>query len=138
VARLSRILGRTPRIFLAVPGILAGILVPTVIVPSPKPTPPNNAKVTYVGMTFMDFTLDTVTLHRGQYLTFVDNSRNIHEIGPGQNGHITTPVRGEPLAGYHLMQTNDVYKTGPWLTPGTFYVTCGIHYMMNLTVVVLP
>ena len=87
-------------------------------------------------MTFMDFTKDTVYLQRGQDLTFVDSSRNIHEIGPGQNGVITRPVKGEPMAGIHLMQTNTVYKTGPWLTPGTFYVTCGIHPTMNLTVVV--
>jgi plastocyanin len=90
-------------------------------------------------MTFMDFAgPDTVYIHRGQYLTFVDSSRNIHEIGPGQNGRVTGRVRGEPMTGYHLMQTNDVYKTGPWLTPGTFYVTCGVHPSMNLTVVVLP
>jgi plastocyanin len=30
-----------------------------------------------------------------------------------------------------------VYTTGPWLKPGTYYVTCGIHPTMNLTVVVL-
>jgi len=122
-----------PRILFVIPGILAGLFVPAVIVDSPHPTPPNT-----VGMTFMDFTKDTVYLHRGQYLTFVDSSRNIHEIGPGSNGHITSQVRGEPLAGIHLMQTNTVYKTGPWLTTGTFYVTCGVHPTMNLTVVVLP
>jgi plastocyanin len=105
-----------------------------VIVGNPKPAPPHT-----VGMTFMDFAgPDTVYIHRGQYLTFVDSSRNIHEIGPGQNGRVTGRVRGEPMTGYHLMQTNDVYKTGPWLTPGTFYVTCGVHPSMNLTVVVLP
>ena len=122
-----------PRILFVIPGILAGLLVPAVIVDTPKPAPPDT-----VGMTFMDFTLDTVYLHRGQYLTFVDNSRNIHEIGPGQNGRITSQVRGEPLTGIHLMQTNTVYKTGPWQTTGTFYVTCGVHPTMNLTVVVLP
>jgi hypothetical protein len=122
-----------PRILFVIPGILAGLLVPAVIVDTPKPAPPDT-----VGMTFMDFTLDTVYLHRGQYLTFVDSSRNIHEIGPGRNGQITSQVRGEPLAGIHLMQTNTVYKTGPWMTSGTFYVTCGVHPTMNLTVVVLP
>jgi plastocyanin len=123
-----------PRILFVVPGILAGIFVPAVIVGSPKPAPPHT-----VGMSFMDFTgPDTVTIHRGQYLTFVDSSRNIHEVGPGQNGRITSPVRGEPLTGYHLMQSNSVYKTGPWRISGTFYVTCGLHPAMNLTVVVLP
>ncbi len=133
MAELRGILARVPRIFLVAPGILAGILVPAVIVGNPKPAPPNT-----VGMSFMDFAgPDIVYIHRGQYLTFVDSSRNIHEIGPGQNGRITTPVPGEPLIGYHLMQSNSVYKTGPWLTPGTYYVTCGLHPMMNLTVVVL-
>lgn len=133
MAKLRGILARAPRIILVVPGILAGILVPAVIVGNPKPAPPNT-----VGMSFMDFAgPDIVYIHRGQYLTFVDSSRNIHEIGPGQNGRITTPVPGEPLIGYHLMQSNSVYKTGPWLTPGTYYVTCGLHPMMNLTVVVL-
>jgi plastocyanin len=122
-----------PRILFVLPGILAGILVPAVIVTTPKPAPPNA-----VGMNFMDFSKDVVTIHRGQYLTLINSSRNIHAIGPGQNGHIVSPVRGEPLTGYHLMETNAVYKTGPWLIPGTYHVTCSIHPMMNLTVVVLP
>lgn len=122
-----------PRILFAVPGILAGILVPTVIVSAPKPAPPDT-----VGMTFMDFSKDTVYLHQGQLLTLVNSSRNIHAVGPGQNGQIVSQVRGEPMTGYHLMETNAVYKIGPWLTPGTFHVTCSIHPTMNLTVVVLP
>jgi plastocyanin len=134
VADALRVLTRVPRILLVVPGILAGIFVPAVLVGNPKPTPPNT-----VGMTFMDFAgPDTVYIHRGQYLTFVDSSKNIHDIGPGQNGRITTPPPGEPMRGFHLMQMNSVYRTGPWLKPGTYYVTCGIHVAMNLTVVVLP
>jgi plastocyanin len=124
---------RIPRILFAVPGVLAGIFAPIVIVNAPKPAPPNT-----VGMNFMDFTKDVVTLHRGEWLTLVNSSRNIHSIGPGQNGQIVSPVRGEPLTGFHLMETNAVYKTGPWLTPGTYHVTCSIHPMMNLTVVVVP
>lgn len=123
---------RIPRIFFVIPGVLVGILVPGVIVAAPKPAPPDT-----VGMTNMDFSQDVVTLHRGQYLTFVDSSHNIHEVGPGQNGRIVTPVRGEPMTGFHLMVTNTAYRTGPWLTPGTFYVTCAVHPMMNLTVVVV-
>jgi hypothetical protein len=121
-----------PRILFVVPGILAGILVPAVIVSTPKPAPPNT-----VGMLNMDFTKDIVYLQRGQHLTFVDSSHNIHVIGPGNNGQIVSPVRGEPLTGFHLTVTNAVYTTGPWLTLGTFYVTCAVHPTMNLTVVVL-
>jgi plastocyanin len=122
-----------PRILLVIPGLLAGILVPTVIVSTPKPAPANA-----VGMHFMDFSKDVVTLHRGDRLTLVNDSRNIHAVGPGQNGQIVSPVRGEPLTGFHLMQTNAVYRTGPWLTLGTFHVTCSVHRTMNLTVVVVP
>lgn len=121
-----------PRILLVVPGILAGIFVPVAIVSAPKPAPPNT-----VAMVNMDFSKDTVYLHRGQYLTFVDSSHNIHVIGPGQNGQIVSEVRGEPVKRFHLLETNAVYKTGPWMTPGTFHVTCAVHPTMNLTVVVL-
>jgi plastocyanin len=120
-----------PRILFVVPGILAGILVPTVIVSTPKPAPPNT-----VGMVNMDFTKDIVYLQRGQHLTFVDSSHNIHVIGPGDNGQIVGSVRGEPITAFHLLVTNTVYTTGPWLTPGTFHVTCEVHPTMNLTVVV--
>jgi plastocyanin len=133
MAAVPRIVTKVPRFFIVVPGILAGILVPTVIVTAPKPAPPNT-----VGMNNMDFTKDVVTLHRGQYLTFVDSSHNIHEVGPGNNGQVVSPVRGEPLKGFRLMVTNSVYRTGPWLTTGKFSVTCAVHPMMNLTVVVVP
>ena len=122
-----------PRILFVVPGILAGVFVPAVIVTAPKPAPPNA-----VSMNNMDFSKDVVTLHRGERLTFIDDSHNIHVIGPGQNGQVVSPVRGEPLTGFRLLTTNSAYTTGPWLTPGKFYVTCGVHPMMNLTVVVLP
>lgn len=124
---------RIPRILFVVPGVLAGVLVPTVIVSTPKPAPSNT-----VGMSYMDFSKDVVTLHRGERLTLVNSSRNIHAIGPGQNGQVVSPVRGEPITGFHMMETNAVYKTGPWSTPGTFHITCIIHPMMNLTVVVVP
>jgi hypothetical protein len=133
MAAALRVLAAVPRILFVVPGILAGILVPAVLVSTPKPAPQNA-----VGMNFMDFSKDIVYLHRGQDLILVNSSRNIHAIGPGQNGQILSPVRGEPLTGYHLMETNAVYRTGPWLTPGMYHVTCSIHPMMNLTVVVLP
>ena len=49
-------MARVPPILLVVPGIMAGIFLPAVIVGNPKPTPPNT-----VGMSFMDFTKDVVT-----------------------------------------------------------------------------
>jgi plastocyanin len=43
-----------------------------------------------------------------------------------------------PKFGYELMQTNSVYSTGVWDTPGTYYVTCSVHPKMTLEVVVTP
>jgi plastocyanin len=40
--------------------------------------------------------------------------------------------------GFILMQTNDVYTSKPWMTPGTYYLTCTVHTRMNLKVVVTP
>jgi len=124
---------KVPRFLIIVPGILAGIFVPSLIVTTPKPAPPNT-----VGMTNMDFTKDVVKLHRGERLIFVNSSHNIHVVGPGNNGQVVSPVRGDPLTGFHLMETNATYTTGPWMTLGKYYVTCAIHPMMNLTVVVVP
>lgn len=124
---------RVPGILFAVPGLIAGIFIPALIVDTPRPAPPQS-----VGMNFMDFTVDTVTLHRGDRLTLVNSSRNIHAIGPGQNGQVTSPVPGEPITGYRMLETNGAYTTDPWTVPGKYYITCSVHPMMNLTVVVLP
>jgi plastocyanin len=124
---------KIPSIFFAVPWVLAGILVPALIVQTPRPAPPQT-----VGMSFMDFSVESVTIHRGDRLTLVNSSRNIHAIGPGQNGQVTSPVPGEPLTGYHMLETNDRYTTGPWMVPGTYYITCSVHPDMNLKVVVRP
>jgi plastocyanin len=129
---VRRDVARVPRFLLAVPGILAGIFVPVVVVTAPKPAPPQT-----VGMSFMDFTVDVVKVHVGDRLTFVNSSNNIHAIGPGKDGQITSPVPGDPLAGFSMLETNAPYTTTPWLVPGKYYVTCSLHPMMNLTVVVV-
>jgi plastocyanin len=36
------------------------------------------------------------------------------------------------------MQTDGVYTTGPWETPGSYYLTCSVHPRMTLNVVVAP
>lgn len=96
-----------PRVLLVIPGLLAGFLVPTLL-PAPKPVPAMD-----VGMVTRDFAKETVTLHRGQRLTLVNNSNAVHVIGPGRDTHIVSPEHGVPMTGFHLMQTNAVYTTPP-------------------------
>jgi plastocyanin len=121
-----------PRIFLVIPGLLAGFLIPALIA-APKPTP-----VADIGMVSDDFAHDVVTIQQGQRLTLVNDSAVVHVIGPGVNTRIVSPERGVPMTGFHLMQTNAVYTTGRWMTLGTFYLTCSVHPGMTLKVVVVP
>jgi plastocyanin len=121
-----------PRIFLIIPGLLAGFLIPNLL-SSPRPVP-----VADVGMVTRDFAKDVVTLHRGERLTLINDSNAVHVVGPGTDTHVVSPQRGNPMTGFHLMQTNAAYTTPPWQTAGTFYLTCTVHPGMNLKVVVVP
>jgi plastocyanin len=128
---MQRIL-RAPRIFLVIPGLLAGFLIPNLL-PAPRHVP-----VADIGMFTADFNKDAVTLHRGERLTLINDSNAVHVVGPGRDSAIRTPERGVPMTGFHLMQTNASYTTGPWMTVGTFYLTCTVHPGMDLRVVVVP
>ena len=119
-----------PRILFVVPGLLAGLLIPALSA-APKAPPPGA-----VGMISMDFARSVVTIHTGERLTLVNDSHLVHVIGPGRGGHIISPAVGVPVLGWNLMQTNGVYTTGPWKSPGTYYLTCSVHPEMTLKVVV--
>jgi plastocyanin len=121
-----------PRILFVVPGLLAGLLIPA-LHSAPKAPPPGA-----VGMVTLDFARDTVTIHAGQSLTMVNNSNVVHVIGPGRGGQVWGTETHVPVTGFHLMQTNAVYQTPPWRTPGTYWLTCSVHPDMTLKVVVLP
>jgi len=122
----------TPRIFLIVPGLLAGFLIPNLLA-TPRPVPTAD-----VGMVTQDFVKDVVTLHRGERLTLINDSNAVHVIGPGHDTYVFSPQHGNPVTGFHLMQTNSAYTTQPWMTVGTYYLTCTVHPGMNLKVVVVP
>ncbi len=119
-----------PRILFVIPGLLGGLLLPAL-------TAPSSAPAGTVGMVSDDFAQDVVTIHVGQQLTFVNDSRFIHIIGPGWNTHLWGHERGVPMVGARLMQTNSVYTTGRWERPGRYRVTCSVHPHMNLVVVVV-
>ncbi len=121
-----------PRVFLIIPGLLAGFLIPNLL-SSPRPVPSAD-----VGMVTRDFAKDVVTVHRGDTLTLINDSNAVHVIGPGLDTHVASPQRGNPMTGFHLMQTDSVYTTGRWMRAGTFYLTCTVHPGMNLKVVVVP
>jgi plastocyanin len=120
---------RFPRILIALSLVAAGAFLPA-LGPDPKKAPPGS-----VGMEHEYFATDKVTVHRGDSLLFVNNSRYMHIIGPGRDG-ILYDEDGSPMDYRLLMPTNDTYTIGPFNTVGTFNITCSMHPEMTVVVVV--
>lgn len=118
-----------PRILFVVPLLVAGIFAPAAV--TPKDPPPGA-----ISMAHEMFMQHSVTIHRGQRLTLVNNSLFIHIIGAGHDGTLVEAPPGEPMVGRILMQTNETYTTPPWNIPGTYWVTCSVHPEMTVKVVV--
>lgn len=77
-----------------------------------------------------------ITIHRGDRLTFQNDSRWVHIIGPGDRGLLQDPGHAA-MASIKMLEENGVYTTPPWNTPGTFLITCTVHPEMNAKIVVL-
>lgn len=119
-----------PRILLGVPILIAGILTPAIGHALDEPAHG------VIGMTHEGYSVKVVTIHRGDRLTFANDSRFIHIIGAGKGGHLAPPVN-EPVTNRILMESNDTYTTGVWNKPGTYFLTCSVHPEMTIKVVVL-
>lgn len=117
-----------PRILFVIPLIAAGMYLPAIGAPDKLPAGD-------LGMVHEAFASDEITVQCGHTLTMVNNSHWVHIIGPGKDGTLSAEA-GVPIATRQLMQTNDVYTTGAWNTPGTYYVTCSVHPEMTVKVVV--
>jgi plastocyanin len=118
-----------PRILIAVPLIVAGALLPAASHVTAK------APAGAVGMEHEGFTTKEVQIHRGQTLTFVNDSGYMHIIGPGRSGTLAA-ADGDPMQSRVLMESNASYTTPPFDVPGTYYITCSMHSEMTVKVVV--
>jgi len=118
-----------PRIAVIVPLLLAGLLVPAVG-PDPR-TPPGGT----LAMEHEEFSRDEVTVDCGSTLTLQNDSRWVHIIGPGQDGVLTADPTS-PVQARHLLETDDVFTTGAWNSPGVHYLTCPVHPEMTVQVTV--
>ena len=118
-----------PRILFAVPVLMLGLLLPTAGAAVKKPADG------VLGMNHEHYTSDVVTVRRGDTLTMQNNSRFAHTVGPGKDGHLADAT-GVPVVGAHLMETNNVYTTGQWNTPGSYSLTCSVHPEMTVKVIV--
>jgi plastocyanin len=118
-----------PRILLAVPVLALGMILPTAGAAIKKPA------TGVLGMTHEGFATEVVTVHRGQTLTMQNDSRFVHTVGPGKDGHLKN-ADGVPVTGARMMETNDLYTTAQWNTPGTYSLTCSVHPEMTVKVIV--
>jgi plastocyanin len=99
-----------PRFLLAVPLLVAGVVVPTVS------AGPSAAPAGTIGMGHEAFAV----------------------IGPGEDGRITSEPGAPSLGtrGAFLSESGQTYTTAAWNTPGTYHVTCSLHPEMTVTVMV--
>jgi plastocyanin len=121
-----------PRVLFAVPLLALGAFLPAAT------RAPTSAPAGAIGMEHEEFSVDTVTIPVGGRVTFVNDSRWLHVLGPGDHGRLTADA-GVPAMGPRgalMSQTGDVYTTATWNTPGTYKVTCSLHPEMTVTVVV--
>lgn len=118
-----------PRILFALPLLAAGALLPA------AGADPAKAPSGTVGMDHETFTTNEITIHRGDTLTLVNDSRWAHIIGPGQDGTLVE-ANGLPMHERVMTETNDHYTTQPWDVPGTYYITCSMHPEMTVKVIV--
>lgn len=88
------------------------------------------------------FSVASITIHKGETLTFVDDSSqgSLHILVVGKNGQ-SASEKGAPdfggLAGARL-DVGDSWTTPPWNTAGSFHVTCTAHpATMTITVIVV-
>jgi len=118
-----------PRILLALPLLAAGAFLPAL---GSEPAAPAAG---VVGMEHELFSVNEVTVRQGDTLTFVNNSRWLHIIGPGQGGTLEE-IKGVPMHERVLTAIDDTYTTARWDQPGTYYMTCSIHPDMTVKVIV--
>ncbi len=122
-----------PKFLLAVPLIAAGAALPGFTDGERLPARPN-----LVGMEQEVFDRDTVTIDQGETIDFVNNSNFLHVLAPGDRARVFS-ANGVPSFGKDnvvMTERGVPYRTGAWMTPGKFQLTCTLHPRMNLTVTV--
>lgn len=119
-----------PRILFAVPLVLAGMVAPA------AGAALHHRPDGVIGMGHEGFSAKEIHIHVGDTITFQNDSRWIHIIGAGHDGHLAVPPAAEPVSSRLLLEQNQSYTTGTWNTPGTYSMTCSVHPDMTTKVIV--
>lgn len=135
---------RVPRIAIAIVLAAAGLTLPAAGAPL-REVPPgvigmghDEYEITGVPNSNEDAAgMPVVTIHAGDTLTFQNDSRWVHVVGPGTKGLLADHGMGA-MTPRKLMPENTSFTTDPWIVPGEYLITCTVHPDMNAKVVVLP
>lgn len=91
-----------------------------------------------VHMNETNFVQKSITIHKGESVTLVNDSQAIHVItnGSWRDGMQLPDIeKGAPQVNVDV-NSNANQDIGPFNTAGTFHLYCTIHPNMNLTVIV--
>lgn len=86
-----------------------------------------------------NFIVPSITIHKGDTLTLIDDAPVPHEIYNGSwegSSQAKKTESGAPVASDIKFSGNDSAPLGTFNQAGTFHYYCSIHPGMNLTVVV--
>jgi plastocyanin len=133
-----------PRILVALGLVVAGVSLPA-FGPTLVAPPPGVVGMDHEGYVLSGVNPDEdggseapeIVIRAGDTITFQNNSRWIHVVGPGDKGLLMPPGHGA-MSPRKLMEENESYTTPAWLTPGAYLITCTVHPDMNAKVIVLP
>lgn len=100
----------------------------------------NDSTSNQIHMNETNFVQTSITIHKGEEITFVDDSKtSLHTI---DNGHwldttqIPDTEAGAPIAQDIQVSPGSNAKIGPFNKAGTYHYYCTVHVGMNLTVIV--
>jgi plastocyanin len=87
-----------------------------------------------------NFGVSSISISKGSTITFVEDPNNgaLHILVVGQNGQQYSENGAPDLGGSagQRIDVGDSWTTPSWNTAGTYHVTCTVHPLMNLTVIV--
>lgn len=119
-----------PKILFAIPVVLVGMVAPA------AGASLHHRPSGVIGMGHEGYSSKEIDIHVGDTITFQNDSRWIHIIGAGHDGHLAVPGSAEPVSSRLLLEQNQTYTTGTWNTAGTYYMTCSVHPDMTTKIVV--
>jgi plastocyanin len=86
------------------------------------------------------FHVTMITIQKGSPLTFVNSpdAGGLHILVVGKDGQDASENGAPDFGGVsgHKSGAGDAWTTPPWNVAGIYHVTCTVHPLMNLTVIV--